>query len=220
MALRVSCGLRSSSEPSTQNPASGANVYYLNFGGQVLTPGADNPTTNTSQLVGGTVTLPAYLAADPQRSAKIQAIVDEVQATLAPYDISMVVSRPASGTYDLVVAGGASQQAGLAAGLPGVAVVDCTGAIPRHITLLFDLSTGHAAARQIVGSLGVSHGISASTSNTDCMCVADVGCDPLATACVISGANTPVSANVDCEVGGATTMNVQQKFKDAFGVHP
>jgi hypothetical protein len=213
-------GCSSSSEPSPHNPASGANVYYLNFEGAALVAGADNPATNTSQLLSGSVTLPAYLAADPQRSAKIQAIVDEVRATLAPYDISVVVSRPTSGTYDMVVAGGTSQQAGFVAGLPGVAVVDCVGAILRHISLLFDLSTGHDAARQIIGSLGVSHGISASTSATDCMCIADGSCNPLATACVIGGANTPVSANAVCEVGGATTMDVNQKFRNTFGAHP
>jgi hypothetical protein len=213
-------GCSNSAEPSPHNPASGANVYYLNFEGGSLVAGADNPTTNTSQLLNASVTLPAYLAADPQRAVKIQAIVDEVRAALAPYDISVVVSRPTSGTYDMVVAGGTSQQAGLGTGLPAATVVDCVGALLRHITLLFDLSTGHEAARQIIGSLGVSHGISASISAGDCMCIADSDCDPLTVACVISGANTPVSANADCEAGGATTMDVDQKFRNAFGAHP
>jgi hypothetical protein len=182
--------------------------------------GNDDEETGMGPLLSGSVSIPAYLAGDAQRAAKIQTIVDEIKAILAPYDIAIVTSRPASGAYDMLVAGGTSEQAGLSAGLPGVAVVDCTAALPRHVSLLFDLSTGHNAARQIIGSLGVSHRISASTSGTDCMCIADSGCSALAAACTLGGANTPVSANANCEASGVTTMNVQQKFLAAFGRHP
>jgi len=209
-----------SASTSGPNPASGANVYYLNFEGQTLTPGADNPATNTSELLSGSVSLPAYLAGDAQRATKIQTIVHEVEAILAPYDIAVVTSRPASGAYDMVVAGGTSQQAGFPTGLHAEAVVDCTAARPRHISLVFDLSTGHDAARQIIGSLGVSHGISASTTSTDCMCIADAGCTAPAAACTIGGAGTPVSSNANCEAVGVTTMDVHQKFLAEFGQHP
>jgi hypothetical protein len=211
------CGGSDSSGP---NPPSGANVYYLNFEGQSLSAGTDDPVTNKSQILSGSVTMPAYLAGDAQRAAKIQTLVSEVRAVLAPYDIDVVTTRPASGTYDMLVAGGTSQQAGQPAGLPGQAVVDCTATVARHISFLFDLSTGHDAARQIIGSLGVSHGISASTASTDCMCIADAGCTTLAAACTIGGANTPVSANASCETTGVTTMNEQQKFVTKFGAHP
>jgi hypothetical protein len=205
---------------ATQESHSHANVYYLNFEGQTLTPGADDPVTNTSQLLAGTVTLPAYLAGDPQRVAKIQAIVNDVESILQPYDITVVTTRPASGRYDMLVAGGTSQQAGAPAGLPGLAVLDCARAVLRHISLLFDLSTGHNAARQIVGGLGVSHGISASTLSDDCMCIAGGGCTSLVAACTIGGANTPVAPNANCEPGGATTMDEQQEFLAEFGAHP
>jgi hypothetical protein len=208
------------SSTSGPNPPSGSNVYFLNFEGQTLTPGPDEPALNRSQLVSNSVTVPAYLAGDPQRTSKIQTIVQEVEAILAPYDIDVVTSRPISGTYDMMVAGGTSQQLGLPSGLPGLAVVDCTGSLPRHISLLFDLSTGHDAARQIVGSLGVCHRVSASTAATDCMCIADAACTTLTAPCTLGGANTPVSSNASCEVSGVTTMNVQQRFLAAFGPHP
>lgn len=98
--------------------------------------------------------------------------------------------------------------------------MDCAGAILRHIALLFDLSTEHDAARQIVGSLGVGHTISASTTSTDCMCIADGTCTTLVAACTIGGANTPVSANANCEAGGVTTMDEHQEFLAEFGAHP
>jgi hypothetical protein len=211
------CGGSSAAGP---NPASGANVFFLRFEGQTLTPGVDDPVTNTSSLLSNSVTFPAYLAADAQRATKIQAIVHEVEAILAPYDIAVVTTRPASGAYDMLVAGGTSQAAGFPAGVPGVAVVDCTAARPRYISLLFDVSTGHDAARQIIGALGVSHGISASTKSTDCMCIADAGCTALAAACTMGGAGTPVSSNISCETAGVTTINVQQKFLTKFGAHP
>ena len=132
----------------------------------------------------------------------------------------MTVTRPTSGTYDMLVAGGTAQQAGLPAGVQAVSVVDCARAVLRHIVLMFDNSTGHDAARQIVGNLGIGHGISASTPSTDCMCVADSGCTPLTATCTVGGPNTRVSSNVNCEAGGATIMDERQKFLTAFGAHP
>lgn len=206
------------SDSSGPNPASGANVYYLNFDGAGLTPGADDPSANQSQLVSNSVTIPAYLAGDAQRTSKIQTLIDEVEAILAPYDVAVVTTRPSSGEYDMLIAGGTSQMVGLPAGQPAVAVVDCTATPPPHISLLFDLSTGHDAARQIVGALGVSHGISATTKSSDCMCIADGSCTTLASVCTVSTTNTDVSSNVFC--GTADSINVHQQFLAKFGDHP
>jgi hypothetical protein len=204
----------------TPNPPSGAHVYYLNFGGQALTSGPDNPVLNVSQSLSGSFTAPAYLTGDAQRATKIQAIVNEVKAILAPYDVAVVTQRPASGAYDMVVAGGTSQQMGFPTGLQGVAIPDCTGAALHHISLLFDVSTGHDAARQIVGALGIGHRVSASTAATDCMCIVDGSCTALPAACTIGGANTPVSPSASCETSGVSTMDVRQEFLAAFGPHP
>jgi len=197
------------------NPASGAHVYYLNFDGQTLTAGPDDPVTNSSQLVFGTTTLPAYLAGDPQRTTKIQAMVSEVTAILAPYDIAVVTARPASGSYDMLVAGGISP---FGAGEPFAALSDCTGARPNHVALMFDVSTGHDAARRIIGSLGIGHGISSSDAAADCMCFGPNCTVPLPAACTIGGANTPISFVVKCDM--ANTMDVNQKFLSVFGAHP
>ncbi|MFT3913501.1 MAG: hypothetical protein QM704_05195 [Anaeromyxobacteraceae bacterium] len=211
----AACG--GSSSGSGPKSASGAHVLFLQAEGQVLTPGLDDPSTGTSQLVSGTTTLPAYRAGDAARAAKLQAIVDEVKAVLAPYDVLVTTARPASGGFDLVVLGGASTQAGLPAGVLGAAPVDCSGARPHHVGLVFDAATGHDAARQVVGALGLGHAVPASTDAGDCMCVADAKCTALSQACTIGGPGTTVDVNSGC---GLTTVDEGGRFLAAFGAHP
>jgi len=198
-------------------PASGAHVYFLQFEGQTLTPGVDNPPANVSQLVSTTTTVPRYLANDPQRASKIQAIVSEVSVILAPYDISIVTARPATGTYDMAVAGGQPSSAGLPAGVLGAAPTDC-GTTGHHVSLLFDTATGHDAARQIVTALGETHAVPSSTVSGDCMCDASGFRTGLAAACTIGGPGTPVSQSSTCATG--PTMDERSLFLAAFGAHP
>jgi hypothetical protein len=213
----AACGGGSSDDDGGAKPASGAHVLFLQTEGQTLAAGADDPSTSTSQLVSATTALPAYLAADPARATKVQAIADGVRAALAPFDVAVTTSRPGSGGYDLVVLGGSSTQAGLPAGLLGVAPVDCDGARPHHVGLVFDAATGHDAVRQVVGALGLGHAVPASTAAADCMCVADARCTPLAAACTIGGPGTPVDANAGC---GLTEVDEGGRFLAAFGAHP
>lgn len=216
LLVAAACG-GSSSSGSGPKPASGAHVLFLQADGQVLTAGPDDPATNTSQLVSGTTTLPAYRAGDGARAAQVRAIVDEVKAVLAPYDVLVTTTRPASGGYDLVVLGGTATQAGLPAGVLGAAPVDCTGARPHHVGLVFDAATGHDAARQVIGALGLGHAVPASTDAGDCMCVANAKCTALAAACTVGGPGTTVDVNAGC---GLTTVDEGGRFLAAFGAHP
>jgi hypothetical protein len=199
------------------HPPSGAHVYFLQFEGQALTPGADNPTANVSQLVSQSVTIPPYLSGDAQRASKVQGIVAEVSTLLAPFDIAIVTSRPSTGAYDMLVAGGQSQAAGFPAGLFGVAPTDCvtTG---HHVSLLFDPAVGHDAARQIVSALGETHAVPSSTAANDCMCDGTGCASGLTASCSIGGPGTPVSGNASCAAG--STMDERQLFTAAFGPHP
>jgi hypothetical protein len=217
LALLVGAGC-GSDVTAAPRPATGAHTLFLQFEGQALSPGVDDPAANRSSLLSGSVAIPAYLAGDPQRAAKLQALVAETASILAPYDILLVTSRPASGSYDMVVAGGLSAQAGLPSGLLGAAPVDCSaGAV--HLSLLFDLAVGHDAARQIVDALGSGHAVPASTAVADCMC-AGAGCPVGLTApCTIGGAGTPVAPGSAC-AGAATSMDEAALFRAAFGSHP
>jgi len=202
---------------SAAQPPSGAHVLYLQFEGQALHPGADDARANASALVATTVTLPAYLAADAQRATRTQAISDEVEALLRPYDVLVTRARPASGSYDMVVLGGSSTQVGLTAGLQGIAPVDCTAG-PTHVALVFDVATGHDAARQVVGALGLGHAIPPSSAPTDCLCAGATCTASLAGACSIGGPGTPVAPGAACT--SATTMDEGALFRVAFGPHP
>ena len=71
LLVAAACG-GSSSSGSGPKPASGAHVLFLQADGQVLTAGPDDPATNTSQLVSGTTTLPAYRAGDGARAAQVR----------------------------------------------------------------------------------------------------------------------------------------------------
>jgi hypothetical protein len=171
-----------------------------------------------SSLVQKPFTAPPYLAGDPDRAAKIAAIVAEVQQVLAPYDVAVVTTRPAPGVaYDLLVAGGKEADAGLPVvdALTSTRNCDATGA---HVMLLFDdLSAQHDAARAIVGMLGVAHGISQSKVHDDCMCYTGCGFG-LTSACTIGGAGTPVNAMYACTVD--TTMDEQAAWRQTFGARP
>jgi len=209
----IGCGSGSS---AAQQP-SGAHVLFLQLEGQVLHPGPDDARTNASALVATTVTLPAYLAGDAQRTAKIQAISDEVETLLRPYDVLVTRARPASGAFDMVVLGGSSTQAGLAAGLLGIAPIDCAAG-PTHVALVFDLATGHDAARQVIAALALGHAIPPSSAPADCLC-AGAGCTVnLAAPCSIGGPGTPVASGAACT--SATTMDEGALLRSAFGPHP
>jgi len=124
----------------------------------------------------------------------MEAIIDEVEALLRPYDVATTRTRPASGHYDMVVLGGSSTLAGLPGGLQGVAPVDCEAG-PTHVALAFDLATGHDDARQVITALGLGHAVPPYSAADDCLC---------------SGAACTA----------ATTMDEGALFRAAFGPHP
>ena len=199
---------------------SAVHTYYLNFEGQALTAGNDDPTTNTSSILINPFTAPPYLMNDAQRTTKIAAIVSEVQTILAPYDLAVTTTRPASGTYDMLVAGGLPQDAGLSAGVNSITPFDCM-ASQAHVVLLFDVGgvDQHFAAQQIVAMLGIAQAIPQSTQKLDCMCYASPsGCGQLTAACTIAGANTPVYSAQACNQS-QTTMDENAEWLQVFGPH-
>jgi hypothetical protein len=197
------------------------HVYYLNFEGQALTmAAADDPAANKSSLIMASYTVPPFLANDAQRTTKIAAIVAEVQGVLAPYDVTVTTARPASGPYDMLVAGGTPQQAGLNPGVGSITSVDCN-ASDAHVELLFDVGfTQHAEAAQIVAMFGATHTIPQSTKPGDCMCYSNQACTPPQAVCTIGAAGTPVDkASWFCGAAPAT-MDENATWLAVFGAHP
>ena len=221
-AAAIADGSPDATPPMLDAMPTAVHTYYLNFEGQALTMGTDDPATNVSSaIVKATFTAPPYLMNDAQRATKIAAIVGEVQTLLAPYDITVTTTRPASGTYDMMVAGGLSQDAGLPQNVVSIVPLDCKGT-GGHVVLLFEAFTlsQDEAAQQIVAMLGIVHTIPQSTKAQDCLCYANpTGCGTLSGPCTIGGAGTPVYSAQACDTT-QTVMDENAEWLQVFGAHP
>lgn len=206
--------------PPTDAMPSSVHTYYLNFEGQALTPGADDPATNTSTIPSSPYTVPPYLMNDAQRTTKIAALVAEVSTILAPYDVTITTTRPATGPYDMMVAGGMSNTVpGLGPGIGSITSSDCN-ANHQHVMVLFELVTEqHAVASQIIAMLGVAQALPQTTKAGDCLCYASQTCTSPTAACTIGGPNTPVFTDQACNKN-MPTMDENSEWLAVFGPHP
>lgn len=196
--------------------AAAGHVVYLAFDGETVTPGTDDPVKTTSPLPSKAYTA-KYLPNDAARTTKIDAIVTEVRAILAPYDVALVTTRPASGSYDLIVVGGSPTDAGITAGVGALSIAGQCTLTGTHVALVFDLGQPpHDLVRLIVSLTGMAHNVSMTKKPDDCMCYADVACTTLAAACTIGGAGTTVDTSFYNCAGGPTT-DEHQAWLAAFG---
>ena len=78
-------------------------IVYINFDGVTLTGtiATDDATQNLSRLVanGQTRDLPASFYTQAERDQLLAAL----NVTYLPYNVNLVTTRPASGTYDMVI---------------------------------------------------------------------------------------------------------------------
>jgi hypothetical protein len=196
--------------------ATAGHVVYLAFDGENVMPGADDPIHDTTPLPSKAYTA-KYLPSDAARATKIAAIVDEARAILAPYDIALVTTRPASGTYDLIVVGGSPTDAGFSAGLNALSIAGQCNLTGTHVALIFDVGLPqHEMVRMIISLTGMAHNVSLTKKPDDCMCYADAACAALSAACTIGGAGTTVDASFYNCAGGPTT-DEQQAWLTVFG---
>lgn len=196
--------------------AAAGHVVYLAFDGETVMPGADDPLHDTTPLPSKAYTA-KYLPNDAARATKIDAIVAEARAIVAPYDLAFVTTRPSSGSYDLIVLGGQPTDAGLTAGVGALSVAGQCNLTGTHVALIFDLGQPqHDVVRLILSLTGMAHDISMTKKPDDCMCYADAACTTLAAACTIGGAGTTVDASFYNCAGGATT-DEQMAWLAAFG---
>jgi hypothetical protein len=223
--LLAACG---SSAPSTPDAAPVpdappvATVVYLNFEGDTVTPGNDTPWLDESPVVKGPSTVPAFYPNDPDRQTKIDAIVAEMKATLAPYDIDLVTTRPPTGTvYSMIVFGGNSSDIGYPPGYGAQSDATCS-LVPYHLDFLFDVPTSsqHDVVELAISLLAYDHGIPYTTTKGDCMCGLFTDTQQycggvLDAACTIGGADTPVNTHHACSQ--FTTVDEATLFANAFG---
>ncbi|MGE0547328.1 MAG: hypothetical protein AB7O24_08885 [Kofleriaceae bacterium] len=197
------------------NPPAVTRTLFINAEGVTLNAGADDAGANTSSIMTTTTTVSPYLAADPQRATKIAAIVGEVQSILAPYDIEITSTRPATGMYEMIVL---TDQKGKDFGLDGVISIIPTSCAPKLSTigLIFgEPIAQHAVVREIIQRFGSTGNVPSTSAPNDCMCD-DSACEwNLSGPCTIGGANTPVSELEQCTQ--AQTIDVHAEFLSTYG---
>src|SRR4051794_16328549 len=87
--------------PSHHTGTAMAHTLFLATEGLTLSPG-DDATMDQSTFVTVPKPLVGFLVSDPDRATRIAELVTELETILAPYDISIVNTRPASGPYHVV----------------------------------------------------------------------------------------------------------------------
>ena len=228
----VGCGGDNSTPPDAPpTPDAGpigarTHTLYLNFEGITLAAGsADDATQNLSSLATGPTTLSSYLGSAVDRSTQITALVDEISNILAPYDVDVVMTRPATGTYIMVVSTDSASTTLACTNCPALAPADC-GAIDSPVAFNFGAGSGsalpvHGLTSDTIAMVGLSVlGVPTSAVPDDCMCFTDSNCVfPPTQQCTIGGAGTAISATrPGCPpAGSATVMNETALFLAGFG---
>ena len=163
--------------PNGDAAACASRSVYLSFEGQTLTRGRSDATTNLAewmQIDQGTA--PPYLAGIANRAATIQAIVDGVRAQLAQVPVTVVTTRPASGSYMMIVYGGRAAAVGSRFGA-AVNRLDCDDSRPSDVAWVSDsVSPVQRVVNTTLGAIGFGLGLTATTDPGDCMCGWDNAC--------------------------------------------
>lgn len=159
--------------------ALGLRRVYLNFEGVTLTSSSNNEdaTNDTSfvisQLVspGATLTIPPFDTGDLEstqgltRQQIIQYTLNQMYETHQDYNIEFTTTRPASGTYHMVVFGGSCSSVVGQYGCGGIAHLDCGDFVPSNVVFVFPqtgngLRVGDLAAtasQELAHAFGLSH---------------------------------------------------------------
>ena len=212
--------------PGTVTGTALSHTLYINAEGVTLVPGSDDATMNKMSTISSSHAAVKWLANDAQRTTKIANLVTQVQATLAPYNVSIVSTRPAAGPYDmLVITDSTAQSFGLGAGAGGLLSLSCN-TIPSAVAMLFgpsyssftDVQLRNTFASYAIAGFAIQAGLPQSKKDQDCMCYTDNSCGTLTGACTIGGANTPVWTPDPCGFSGST-MDEAAQFLGAWGPH-
>ncbi len=141
----------------------GRQVVYLNFEGVTIRYGRSDATQNTSWIVEGTTTIPAFAGYGSDRAASIRRVVDMVRADFVEYDLEIVTERPTAGAYTMVAIGGKPQLIGESSGVAGIAPLDAGNGNPSDIVFAFsevvwsDRLIANVISHEFGHSFGLDH---------------------------------------------------------------
>jgi hypothetical protein len=193
-------------------------VVFLSFEGETLTQGPSDARQNrASWMTIASGTAPPYRAADLDRTAQIQGIVDGVRAQLAGFPVTVVTTRPQSGEYVMIVYGGEPAQVGSRFG-GAVQELDCDDATARNDVAWVSDNVG--ATQRIVnfsiGAIGFGLGLTATLDPQDCMCGWDNDCNSDNSQPCRLSPNIDRDPNARQRCAGVTKQNELQTFAKAF----
>jgi hypothetical protein len=194
------------------------HTLYLHTEGIVLTPGEDDAINNKSAIVTQSVALAAFLQGDPDRQMKIDEIVLQLRDIVAPYDITIVSTRPTAGDYSMVVlTDDMASKVGLDAQLTAVTRSSCN---QRSAPVAFEFGYfgRDYAARNAIAMFADQAAIPFSKLRGDCMCFSHLVCS-VTMPCTIGGPDTPIDPDAGCATG-ETTMDEAALFLAVFGPRP
>lgn len=191
-------------------------TVYLNFDGQKLTRGASDATLNqASWMTIAEGTAPPYLAGTTGRDAAITRIADGVRSQLSQFPITVATTRPATGSYVMIVFGGSADLVGSNFG-GAVNQLDCGDTRPNDVAWISDNLTGQRAINTAIGAIGFGLGLTATLDPRDCMCSWDNGCRSNNNAACRLGSpiDRDPAARQTCP--GLTTQDEVAAFRGAF----
>lgn len=194
-----------------------AHLVYLVFDGVALTNGTDDPAGNVSGILNIPYTVPAFIADDSQRVARLGLITDAVRSVVAPYNIEVVTERPSSGPYDMIVFGGNSLDAGFSSSFDATIANACDDSgVDTGFIFEFGFFESNRYASKAVAEIGLINGLPYVDVNGDCLCWAGPNCTIDNTICTIGGAGTAVDATLwACRE--ETEFNEHERWLEVFG---
>jgi len=162
-------------------------TLYLNFEGVTLTKGApsDAITNRVSWMQNATATVPRYRTNDVNRDGEIVSIINGVKARLAGTPINVVVGRPTSGPYVMIVFGGDQNIVGTIYSY-ATNEHDCGDPVKSDVGWISDVPSVAIVADLAIGTLGWGLGLNGTNDVNDCMCGWANGCMASAGACTLS----------------------------------
>ena len=212
--------------PYCQAPANDANqghiVIFLNYEGVQLHPcsgaGCPDPTMDKTPLISGDGgVVPPFDSTIASRQQYLDQVTQAVQQAMAPYDVQIVTTRPASGPYAMIAFGGTcTAVSGMSC--PNVAAIGpggiCTMPWSPQVALVFDTSGIPAvfASNLALFNIGTMVGLSCSTQQGNCInCQGGSGNGQ----CMFTG-NSTVDTQFAC-TGVGTTEDQLLMLKQKLG---
>ena len=163
------------------HPDATAAVLFVNFTGSPVQGGGENATSipplssiagNAAQIpsFNPTINAPKVSAPDAQ-----DAVFDRLRTFYLPYNLTLTRTRPASGSYTMILVGGSHTAIGEPTGVAGVSPLDCGNGNPSNV--VFDFSDdqspdyGGVVSVAITGAheSGHSYGLQHTDDPTDIM---------------------------------------------------